>query len=84
MAEKDPIRGHHVINNGVRKITPNIIDEFLKQKGKRFCDLPMKDRAPCVWRAHETPLSKYDIEKMDEMTVKTPGNEQHNDENDQL
>lgn len=86
MAGKDPKRGHHVINNGVRKVIPNIIDEFLRQKGKRFSDLPMKERAPCVWKAHETPLSKHDIEKIDEMTVNTPagGNEKHNDENDQL
>ena len=86
MSEKDPKRGHHVINNGVRKVIPNIIDEFLKQKGKRFSDLPVKDCAPCVWRAHETPLSKQDIDKIDEMTVKTPasGKEEHNDENDQL
>ena len=82
MAE-DPKRGHHVINNGVRKIIPNIIDDFLELKGKTFGDLPSKE-VPSVWRAHQMPLSKDDIDKMDEMTVKTQGKEQHIDENDQV
>lgn len=38
--DKDPKRGHHVINNGVRKVLPNIIDDFLHHNAHLFHSLP--------------------------------------------
>ena len=35
----DPKRGHHVINNGVRKVLPNIIKEFLLLNKNYFSGL---------------------------------------------
>ena len=78
----DPIRGHHVINNGVRRALASIIDTFLMQRGKRFVDLEFNE-THSVWVAHEQPLPREAIQQMDEMTVRTPKGQTHTDQNDQ-
>ena len=82
MAAVDPKRGHHVINNGVRKALPSIIDDFLKMKGRKFNDLALTE-AQSVWMAHERPLIHEDLKQIDQMTVMTPAKQQHTDQNDQ-
>ena len=83
MADREPLRGHHVINNGVRKALPSIIDEFLKRRGKRFGDLALDEKHSNVYAAHEQPLTQADLKRIDEMTVMTPAGQQHTDQNDQ-
>ena len=78
----EPMRGHHVINNGVRRALPSIIDNFLTRQGTKFNDLGLNE-THSVWEAHERPLSQEDLQRMDEMTVRTPQGQTHTDQNDQ-
>lgn len=78
----EPMRGHHVINNGVRRAIPSIIDNFLTRRGTIFKDSGLNE-THSVWEAHERPLSPEDLQRMDEMTVTTPQGQTHTDQNDQ-
>ena len=82
-AGNEPMRGHHVINNGVRRALPSIIDNFLTRRGITFRDLLGLNETHSVWKAHEQPLSPEDLQRMDEMTVSAPQNDPHTDQNDQ-
>ena len=80
-AGSEPMRGHHVINNGVRRALPSIINNFLTRRGTTFKDLGLNE-THAVWEAHEKPLSREDLQQMDEMTVRTPQGDTHTDQND--
>ena len=88
--DKDPKRGHHVINNGVRKILPNIIDDFLHQNAHLFHSQGFHDlvegghisRRNSVYSAHERPLSATDDQFIQTTTVYTPEGKHHEDTND--
>ena len=81
-----PIRGHHVINNGVRKVFGKTIETFLLWNKDIFSDRQVDDlfqhqqehRIVQMWRH---PFNKCDDTFIQETTVQTPRGETHNDEN---
>ena len=90
-SKKDPKKGHHVINNDVRRVLPKIIDDFIKKnngyfRGKsKYSDLKEKIGASCkVRKAYEKPLLKEDdLAIQYKLVVYTPTNETHNEQNAQ-
>lgn len=88
--DKDPKRGHHVINNGVRKVLPNIIDDFLHHNAhffhsRGFYDLVSEGRITqrmSVYAAHENPLSPADDQFIQTTVVYTPEGQLHVDPNE--
>lgn len=88
--DKDPKRGHHVINNGVRRILPNIINDFLHQNAHLFHAQGFHDlvegghisQRNSVYSAHEHPLSATDDQFIQTTTVYTPEGKHHKDTND--
>ena len=90
-SKKDPKKGHHVINNGVRRVLPKIIDDFIKKnqgyfRGKsKYADLKEKiDASFKVRNAYEKPiLREDDLAIQNKLVVYTPSNETHQEQNAQ-
>ena len=89
-SKKDPKRGHHVINNGVRKVFPKIIDHFLEQNahyfhGQDFDRLVDQGHilpTMIVHRSHEHPFNVPDDEFIQTTVAFTPPGDTHRDAND--
>ena len=89
--KKSAKRGEHVINNGVRKVLPNIIDSFLEVNVNQFqydttfkllvdskCITPEMD----VYKSHERPLPPTIEELIDpKMKVFVTSKDEYVDEN---
>ena len=87
--EKEPLRGHHVINNDVRRVFPKIIDAFLEHNanyfdGQSFDQLVEQgciEPGMRVYRSYKHPFNEADDEFIQETVVFTPGKEVHRDAN---
>ena len=82
--KKDPKRGHHVINNGVRRIHPKIIDDFLQRNADYFYSFEEHgfiEPEMNIYRSHEHPFNEEDDHFIQTTVVFTPGEEIHRDIN---
>lgn len=87
---KDPKRGHHVINNGVRRIFPKIIDRFLHSNAHYFnaqnftqlSDQGYISQRMTVYSNHEHPFTALDDQFIQTSVAYTPEGEHHDDPND--
>jgi hypothetical protein len=90
--DRDPKRGHHVINNGVRKILPNIIDDFLHHNAHYFHSQNLTQlfqqgyisTRMAVYANHEHPLTAADDLFVQSTVAFTPEGEHHVDPNDEI
>ena len=88
--KKDPKRGHHVINNGVRRIHPKIIDAFLEHNANYFDGQSFEilvehgfiEPEMNIYQSHERPFNEEDDEFIQTTVAFTPGGEIHRDIND--
>ena len=88
--KEDPKRGHHVINNGVRQIFPNLIDKFLVNNahyfdGQSFEQLVAQGHINpqiVVYASHERPFNEADGTFIQKTVAFTPEGRIHQDEND--
>lgn len=88
--EKDPKKGHHVINNGVRKILPKIINDFLHHNAHYFHAQSIDQlvtqghlrMSASVYKKYKAPLQPADDNFIEVTTAYTPDGETHVDPND--
>ena len=90
---KEPKRGHHVINNGVKRIFQDIIEKFFQEHkdriflGKTYEDLVNdgvinKKETPNLMRSHDQLLPSDVSAQIETMVAYTPTEETHTDAND--
>lgn len=91
---KEPKRGHHVINNGVRRIIPDIINGFLEGfkatifLGNSYQELVDQniitlDATPTLMLMLNQPLPPVVCAQIERMVADTPPGETHTDQNDE-
>lgn len=88
---EEPLKGHHVINNDVRKIFRKIIDNFFEKiagcfpQNPTFTQLVAEryiSRSTVVYTRYTRPFGKADDKFIDETVADTPVGQHHNDPND--
>lgn len=81
--QNDPKKGHHIINNGVRKIIPKITEMFFK-KINFSCNLDyLCEEGYIESRVYKKPLEEADDEFIQSQTAFPPKSQVHIDQNDE-